>query len=72
MSITLNDNKQYKLTLRPSKKDVRNYKLSILHNEHQITLPDAFSLFEIDKLQILDQGSLGSCTANAICQCVQI
>ena len=72
MSISLNDGRQYKLTLKKSKHDPRNYKLSIQHTENQISLPDAFSLKNIADLKILDQGELGSCSANAISQAIQI
>jgi len=71
MSINANG-KQYKLSLKPSKQDHRTFKLSLQPHEKEITLPSAYALIDIDKLKIYDQGTLGSCTANAIAQQIQI
>ena len=71
MSINVND-QHYKLSLKPSKQDHRTFKLSLQPHEQEITLPSAYALIDIDKLKIYDQGTLGSCTANAIAQQIQI
>jgi len=62
----------YKLCLKRSRNDPRNLKVILQEHEKQIVLPCAFQLKEIDTLKILDQEQLGSCTANAICQAIQI
>ena len=62
----------YKLTLKPSKKDERNYKFIPHEYEKKITLPESFILKNIDDLKIYDQGQIGSCSANAIAQVIQI
>jgi len=62
----------YKLCLRKSRVDSRNLKLTLHENEKNIQLPCAYQLKDIDDLKILDQLTLGSCAANAICQAIQI
>ena len=58
------------LKLTFSKKDDRHYKL--VPHTNNIKLPDEFSLIDIDKIQIYDQGQIGSCTSNALAQCIRI
>ena len=54
-------NGSFKLSWKPSKNDHRNYKLKLEHDEKQIELPNVFQLVDLDKLQVYNQGNLGSC-----------
>ena len=65
-------NGPFKLSWKPSKNDHRNYKIKLDHDEKQIDLPKVFQLIDLEKLQVYNQGNLGSCTANAIAQQIQI
>ena len=65
-------NGSFKLSWKPSKNDHRNYKIKLDHDEKQIDLPKVFQLIDLEKLQVYNQGNLGSCTANAIAQQIQI
>ena len=65
-------NGSFKLSWKPSKNDHRNYKLKLDHDEKQIDLPKVFQLVDLHTLQVFNQGNLGSCTANAIAQQIQI
>ena len=71
-SIQLNDGRSFKLSLKPSKKDLRTFKLTINHDQKDVKFPNSFSLKTIDELKIYDQGKIGSCTANSIAQALQI
>ena len=62
----------YKLALQPSKQDHRTFKLSLEDHQKDIDLPSAFALIDIDKINVYDQGSLGSCTSNAVGQAIRI
>ena len=62
----------YKLTLKKSKEDHRNFKLNLQEDDKQIDFKDSFALIDINKLKIYDRGNLGSCTANSIAQAIQI
>ena len=56
----------YKYKLKRQKSDIRDYKF---HKEYtqiiSINLPKKINLYDLIELPILDQGDLGSCTANA-------
>jgi C1A family cysteine protease len=46
--------------------------MSLQQHEKEVNLPSSFALIDLDELQVYDQGSIGSCTANAIAQQIQI
>lgn len=59
----------YKFGWVKDKEDIRDLKYTPVFSENT-TLPTTFSL-ETNMPEVLDQGQLGSCTANAICNAVR-